>query len=183
MRLDEASDVELVRQFKSGNVKAFDAIVRRFQDRIYRLACIYLHDEQLAADAAQEVFVRSFKGLRRFRFRAAPFTWLYRTTRNVCHEYNRARQYEALLDEPPDMSTVPEQQVAGFDVARQVRSLVARLPARQREVVLLRIFEELSVEETASAMGCRQGTVKALLHKAKNSLKVSARQLGCGDEI
>ena len=150
MSWDEASDVELVRQFKSGDANAFDAIVRRFQDRVYRLACVYLYDEQLAADAAQEVFVRSYKGLRHFRFRAAPFTWLYRATRNVCHEYNRARQHEALLDEPPDMSMAPEQQVTGADVARQVRALVAKLPVRQREVVLLRLFEEVrcSIELT-----------------------------------
>jgi RNA polymerase sigma-70 factor (ECF subfamily) len=182
MSWDDASDVELVRQFKSGNVDAFDAIVRRFQDRIFRLACVYLYDEQLAADAAQEVFVRSYKGLRQFRFRAAPFTWLYRATRNVCHEYNRVRHHEALLDEPPDMSMAPEHQAAGADTARQVRMMVEKLPARQREVVLLRMFEELSVEETASAMGCRQGTVKALLHKAKTKLKISAQQLGYGND-
>ncbi len=126
--------------------------------------------------------MRSYKGLRQFRFRAAPFTWLYRATRNVCHEYNRARQHEALSDEPPDMSMAPEQQATSADVARQVRALVAKLPARQREVVLLRMFEELSVDETAAAMGCRQGTVKALLHKAKSNLKIGAQQLGYGND-
>jgi len=182
MNLDEASDVELVRQFKSGNADAFDVIVRRFQDRIYRLACVYLYDEQLAADAAQEVFVRSYKGLRRFHFRSAPFTWLYRATRNVCHEYNRVRRYEEILDEPVDTSSIPERQVSGADSARQIRTLVGRLPARQREVVMLRIFEELSVRETAAAMGCREGTVKALLHKATNTLKIGAKQRGMSND-
>ena len=182
MNLEEASDVELVRQFKSGNTDAFDAIVRRFQDRVYRLACVYLYDEQLAADAAQEVFVRGFRGLRRFRFRSAPFTWLYRTTRNVCHEYNRIRHGEAMLDEPADMRPVPEEQLAGAEGARQVRALVGKLPERQREVVMLRVFEELSVRETAAAMGCREGTVKALLHKATARLKAGAQQLGMNND-
>ena len=130
-------------------------------------------DEQAAADACQEVFVRGYKGLRRFRFRSAPFTWLYRTTRNVCHEFNRVRRTEALDEEPMDARSVPEHEVAAHDSARRVRQLVSRLPERQREVVMLRMFEDLSVRETALAMGCREGTVKALLHKATSRLRIS----------
>lgn len=171
MTVDEHSDNELVRQFKSGDSRAFDAIVERFQDRIYRLSCVWLYDAQNAADATQEVFVRSYTGLRRFRFRSEPFTWLYRTTRNVCSEFNRVRRAEALEQEPADTSNRPERDVAAYERARQVRQLVARLPARQQEVVMLRIFEDLSVGETARLMRCREGTVKALLHKATNNLK------------
>jgi RNA polymerase sigma-70 factor (ECF subfamily) len=171
MTVDEHSDIELVRQFKSGDSRAFDAIVERFQDRVYRLACVWLYDAQNAPDATQEVFVRSYTGLRRFRFRSEPFTWLYRTTRNVCSEFNRVRRTEALEQEPVDASAAPEQDVTDYERARRVRQTVARLPARQQEVVMLRIFEDLSVGETAKLMGCREGTVKALLHRATNNLK------------
>lgn len=182
MKLDDLSDAELVRQFKAGNHEAFDAIVRRFQDRVFRLASVWLHDEQAAADVTQEVFVRGFKGLRRFRFRSAPFTWLYRVTKNVCREFNRMRRGEALVDEPPDTSSVPDKQVASIDTARRVRKLVEKLPARQREVVMLRIFEDLSVAETSSAMGCREGTVKALLHKATKGLRISMKHTGLDND-
>lgn len=171
MTVDEHSDNELVRQFKSGDSRAFDAIVERFQDRVYRLACVWLYDPQNAADATQEVFVRSYTGLRRFHFRSEPFTWLYRTTRNVCSEFNRVRHGEPLEHEPADAGDAPEREVSDFERARRVRQLVARLPARQQEVVMLRIFEDLSVGETARLMRCREGTVKALLHKATNNLK------------
>ncbi|MDJ0939094.1 MAG: RNA polymerase sigma factor [Woeseiaceae bacterium] len=173
MSLDEKSDEELVRLFKSGDATAFDAIVRRFQDRIYRLASVWLYDPQLAADATQEVFLRGHKGLRSFRFRARPFTWLFRTTRYVCNEFNRQRKAEALDQEPGDTSSVPERQVAEVETAVRIRKLVAGLPERQREVVMLRIFEDMSVRETAAAMNCREGTVKALLHKATNNLKTA----------
>ena len=178
MPLSEKSDVELVTEFKSGNPAAFDAIVERFQDRVYRLACVWLYDSQHAEDAAQEVFMRAHKGLRRFRFRAAPFTWLYRTTRYVCNEFNRRRKAEALDEEPVDHSGDPGKHVADHDTAARVRQLVAGLPERQREVVLLRIFEDLSVAETASAMGCREGTVKALLFKATRRLKLDIETTG-----
>lgn len=182
MSLDDNSDVELVRLFKSGNTAAFDAIVRRFQDRIYRMACVWLYDEQFACDAAQEVFARSYKGLRSFRFRSAPYTWLYRTTKNVCKEFNRVRRTDSLNDEPKDSSLAPDNLLEDFETARRVRQMVAGLPERQREVVLLRIFEDLSVKETAHAMGCREGTVKALLHKATNNMKRTVKSVGIQNE-
>lgn len=176
MSFEGVSDVELVRQFKSGDPRAFDAIVRRFQDRVFRLASVWLYDEQAAADVAQEVFVRGHKGLRSFRFRSAPFTWLYRTTRNVCNEFNRVRKTEPLGEEPQDPGSAPERNVAEYESARRVRRMVQTLPERQQEVVVLRMFEELSVKETAQAMRCSEGTVKALLHKAMQKLKLRVEQ-------
>ena len=172
MTLDHVSDSELVQRFRDGDAGAFDALVRRYQDQVCRMAAVWLYDAQHTTDVAQEVFLRGFKGFKRFRFKAAPFTWLYRTTRNVCHEFNRKRRGEPLDHEPPDPAANPEQEVARYDAARQVRALVAVLPQRQREVVLLRIFEGLSVRDTAAAMSCREGTVKALLHKATARLRL-----------
>ena len=182
MTLDDKTDVELVRLFKKGDDRAFDAIVRRFQDRIFRLASVWLFDAQNAPDAAQEVFVRSHKGLRRFRFRAAPFTWLYRTTRLVCHEFNRRRRTDPLDDEPVDAESSPERHVTEHDAALRVRGFVSELPERQREVVMLRVFEDLSVRDTAQAMGCREGTVKALLHKAMGRLKLDMNEAGFAND-
>ena len=169
---DGESDVELVRRFQRGDSNALDVLVLRHQDRIYRMAAVWLFNDQQAADVVQEVFLRSIRGLGAFRFRSAPFTWLYRTTRNVCHEFNRKRRTEPLETEPDDPSPGVEQQLAQRDAARRVRALLRDLPERQREVVLLRIFEELSVRETARVMGCREGTVKALLHKATTRLRL-----------
>ncbi len=172
MTEDGESDAELVRRFQRGDGDALDTLVRRHQDRLFRLATVWLQQDQYAADVVQEVFLRSIGGLAAFRFRSAPFTWLYRATRNVCHEYNRRRRTEPLAIEPDDPSPGVEQQVARSEAARQVRNMLADLPDRQREVVLLRVFEDLSVRDTARAMGCREGTVKALLHKATSRLRL-----------
>ncbi len=164
--MTEPSDVELVQRFRSGDPEAFETLVRRHQHRLYRLASVWLRDPRQAEDAVQEIFLRAWRGLAGFRFRAAPFTWLYRTARHVCGEYNRGRRAESLEAEPADPADGPERRADDDEAARRVRQLVAVLAPRQREVVMLRIFEELTVAETARAMGCRQGTVKALLHKA-----------------
>jgi RNA polymerase sigma-70 factor (ECF subfamily) len=175
--VESDSDRELVKRFQRGDEQAFASLVRRHQDRIYRLARARLYAPQEAADAAQDVFLRAYKGLRGFLFTAEPFTWLYRTLLNVCNEYNRrlkrdGRLEEGLMADGQD-EAVSEDNNAGTDLAK-IRGLVGGLPGRQQEVVMLRIFEDLSVEETARAMGCRPGTVKALLHKALNNLRAAA---------
>ncbi|MEO1035661.1 MAG: sigma-70 family RNA polymerase sigma factor [Pseudomonadota bacterium] len=170
MANEDASDDELVRRFQRGDALAFDALVRRHQDRLYRLASVWLIDRSRAEDATQEAFLRAYRGLPRFRFRAQPFTWLYRTARLVCNEMNRQRRFEPMPTELPAAGTTADNEADAQLALAHVRSLVADLPPRQREVVLLRIFEECSVRETAMAMGCREGTVKALLNKARTQL-------------
>lgn len=178
MTVQDISDEELVRRFKAGDVRAFDSIVLRFQDRVYRLASVWLYDPQLAADAAQEVFLRSYKGLGRFRFGSTTYTWIYRVTKNVCHEFNRKRRTEQLDDEPTDDRQAPDRDALQADALRRVRELVSQLPERQRDVFLLRVFEEMTVTETAQVLGCREGTVKTLLHRANKKLKLKMQATG-----
>lgn len=170
---DTWTDNALIKRFQRGDTAAFEQFVTRHQDRIFRLATAQLYVTRDAADATQEVFLRAFTGLPGFRFGAEPFTWLYRATKNVCLEFNRRASRTTPL-EAADMLTT-DAGVAGqldaMNVGARVRAVVARLPERQRDVVLLRIFEDLSVAETARALRCREGTVKALLSKAMNSLR------------
>jgi len=172
--MDEQSDKELVKQFRKGNNHAYTLLVKRHQDRIYRLACIYLYHEQDAMDACQEVFMRAYKGLAGFRFQSEPFTWLYRTLRNVCSEYNRkfSRDKYVQHDEEVISNIVDSANTETTQHLIEVREIIKKLPRRQHEVVLLRIFEGLSIEETATTMNCRPGTVKALLNKAQKQLRI-----------
>lgn len=104
----------------------------------------------------------------RFRFRSQTSTWLVRVARNVCREFNRRKRGEPLSSEyEPSFEEDPGRD----ETIASVRRLVAHLPPRQKEVVALRYFEELSVADTAAAMACRPGTVKALLHKALARLR------------
>jgi len=168
------SDKDLIKQFLAGDQNAFNSFVQRHQDRIYRLACAKLYASDDAVDAAQEAFLRAYKGFGRFRFQAEPFTWLYRTLENVCNEFNRRavrdrKIGQMLLEQNPINEAVAD----GSEELhmQQVRQLTHRLPKRQQEVVLLRIFEGMSVEETAQTLKCSTGTIKANLHKAVNNLR------------
>lgn len=167
----EPDDTELVRRYQAGDADACTALLTRHQDRLFRLALGWLANPNDAEDAVQEVFIRALKGLSAFRFRAAPATWFYRTCRLVCHEHNRRRRHEPIDREP----AAPGFDPAEFEQRRQVHAKVHAaldgLTDRQRDVVLLRKFEDLSVRETAAIMRCREGTVKALLHKAMAALR------------
>jgi RNA polymerase sigma-70 factor (ECF subfamily) len=171
--LRQDSDEQLVRRFQRGDMSAFESFIERHQDRIHRLASAWLYSPDAAADAAQDVFLRALTGLPRFRFRATPFTWLYRTLRNVCHEYNRRSADRPLSVEERDL-IVTDESPRKVDNERRLERLLARvatLPERQREVLMLRIFEDMSVEDTARTLGCRPGTVKAQLSRALGRLR------------
>ena len=77
--MQQDSDATLVRRIQKGDAAAFTALVERYQDRIYRLATGMLYAPDAAADATQEVFMRAYTGLPRFRFGSSVYTWLYAT--------------------------------------------------------------------------------------------------------
>ena len=175
------SDEMLVRAFQQGDRDAFAQFVERHQDRVFRLSELWLDRAELAPDALQETFARSYRGLLRFRFRAAPTSWLLRVCRNVCWEMNRRYRREVPLEADGALLPGDAQADADWlrdDAQRRIHRWLAALPARQREVVTLRKLEELSVTETARVMGCRPGTVKALLHKAMAALERAALDEG-----
>ncbi len=180
----ELSDRQLVKQFQKGDSVALDVFIRRHQDRLMRIALVTLYAAKDAEDAVQETFLRAYKGLSSFRFSAEPFTWMYRTLKNVCSELNKKQtRFQNSSDYGNVEDTLRQEQdemgegFATFQLAAQVRKLVDGLPPQQREVVLLRVFEELSVQHTAKILGCKEGTVKAHLHKAMKNLRIGSEQL------
>ncbi len=173
MQHDEPDDASLVRAFQRGEVAAFSRFVDRHTARLYRLASVWLYDRSLAADVVQETLARSYRGLWKFRFRAEPATWLTRVCRNICHEQNRYTSRHLPMQ---DLTEMIEAGGENADTAssdeRLPLALLDRLPPRQRDAVVLRVLEGLSVAETARVMGCRAGTVKAHLHKALANLRI-----------
>lgn len=174
--MSEIDDAELVRRYQQGDARAFAEFAARHRDRVYRVARHWLRHPGDAEDVVQEVFMRSLGGLTGFLFRAQPTTWLLRVTRNVCRETNRKVRRHLDVDDPAIQDALGSDGQAGADDHAQLRRHVRALPARQRDVVILRIFEELSVADTARALGCREGTVKAHLHKAIENLRQRMEQ-------
>jgi RNA polymerase sigma-70 factor (ECF subfamily) len=170
-----ASDEQALRRFLAGDAAAFDELVRRHQDRVFRLALAHLGDREEARDASQEVFLRAFRGLRTWRFEARVGTWLFRLTLNVCRELRRRRLSERLKQSRFLRLVWPNRRSEAEHAARAdstgVGRLVDGLPPRQKETVLLRVYQELSVAETAAVLGVPEGTVKSNFFKAMRTLR------------
>jgi RNA polymerase sigma-70 factor (ECF subfamily) len=168
-------DRALVEAFQRGRHEAFDVIVERHQRQVYHLCYRFVGNHEDAADLAQDVFVRAFKGLKRFKRDAALGTWLYRVSVNVC--LNRAavkRPRSAPLDDAPrpDPAAVdPLQHVVQGERAEQVRHAIRQLPPKQRATVMLRVYQDLSHEEISRVLGTSVGAAKANFFHALGNLR------------
>jgi RNA polymerase sigma-70 factor (ECF subfamily) len=133
--IDRLDDAELVSRILAGETPLFESIVRRHQDRVYGIACRFLGRGAEAEDAAQEVFLRAYRGLEGFKGNAKLSTWLYRIAFNLCTDALRRRGSPVLraetLDERaeiPDNRSCPE----AAAVSSEEREAVARAGRRDR---------------------------------------------------
>lgn len=173
--LQAADDLALVRACVQGSREAFDVIVERHRRAVYQLCYRYLANHEDASDLAQDVFLRAYRGLGRFKGEASLGTWLYRIAVNVCLNRLAAKvPAAASIDEaqPADRGADdPAQATLRGEQRRRVRSAIARLPKRQRTVLLLRVYQELPHQEIARILGSSVGAVKANFFHALVNLK------------
>jgi len=179
------SDLLLVERVRErDDARAFDEIVRRHKNRIFSYVCRMTHDAPDAEDLTQEVFIRAFQSIGRFRADAAVDTWLYRIATNlVIDRFRRVKrtpqQWEPLDAEDDtigalpdtDRDSDPEATAQLGELQLQVRKAVSTLPPKLRGAVVLHDIEGLSYEEVAEALGCPVGTVKSRLFNGRNLLR------------
>lgn len=173
-------DLELVERHRYGDPKAFTEIYNRFSDMVYHLALRMAGDPDLAQDLTQEVFVRVFRGLGRFRCRSSLKTWVYRVCLNHCRSrLGRRRYWEEPLPEessPQERHMVdpgrgPEELAMAGDAGRRVAAALVRLDAVFREAVILRDLEGLSYQEIAQVLRVRIGTVRSRIARGREQLR------------
>jgi RNA polymerase sigma-70 factor (ECF subfamily) len=167
-------DLPLVERFRAGERRAFDELVRRHQRAIFTVARRYLRNDADAADIAQQTFVRAFKALDGFRGAASVRSWLYRIAINLAlnHVRDHAREKAQEIEENrlTTNATGPQRIIAGEDAAR-LRAAVAELPPKQRMVLELRVFDDLSFREVAELADCTENAAKVNFHYAVKRLK------------
>jgi RNA polymerase sigma-70 factor (ECF subfamily) len=171
--LSPEGERELVEACRRGDREAFDQLVLRYQRDIYRLCYRYVNHPEDANDLAQEVFLKAWRAMGRFRGESRFSTWLYRIAVNACLNYRALRrpQTRELAESLPDPGRGAESAVESEDESRRVREAVARLPERQRATLILKVYHELSHEEVAGVMGTSVGTVKSNLFHALANLR------------
>lgn len=185
-------DLALVQRALAGEGNAFRLIMRRNNQRLYRLARGIVHDDSEAEDVVQEAYVRAFAHLRDFRGDASLSTWLSRIAINEALGRVRNARRQADLDpgvETPTEAQVipfplnaefdPERNVAQRQIVQLVEAAIDALPDEFRTVFVARVVEGLSIEETADLLDIVPETVKTRLHRARVMIRKQLdRQIG-----
>ncbi len=184
----EPSDELLAAQAAAGDDHAFEAIVDRYQQRVFRLACRLTSDTD-APDVLQETFLQVYRHLPTFRGESRFGTWLYRIATNAAlmHRRARARRPTESLEEflprfdaaGQHLGTPAELQLASradelLDrqaLAEKARAVIARLPDLYRDAFVLRDLEELPTSEVAELLGVEPATVRQRVHRARLMLR------------
>lgn len=168
---------EAITKCQKGEPEAFGFLVEKYKRRAYftALALVGSHDDAL--DLSQEAFVRAYRSIGKYNTRYRFFTWLYRILRNLClnHLRNNRRRAE-ILQEAGDSVTGknpenPSLLVERDEVKEAVWSALSDLKAHEREIIILRDFQELSYREISDALDCPLGTVMSRLFHARKALK------------
>lgn len=183
---ETVSDSELVSRFKKGDETAFSSIVLKYRERLTRVACSILGNENDAMDISQEVFVKAYFNLKNFREDSSLYTWMYRILYNLCISSLRRKKIISFLsldafDEPKDIvSKMPD---PGVEYERKEFSLAVEkaletLPLRQRMVFIMKQIDCLKHEEIAGIIGITEGAVKASYFQAVKKLQNLLKNYG-----
>jgi RNA polymerase sigma-70 factor (ECF subfamily) len=185
----ETADTELVALAQNGDLDAFEALVNRYERRVYSLALRMLRQEQDAEDVTQQAFLSAMENLGRFRGDASFSTWLLRIATHAALKVIRKRKgldtvsLEQATEEEDSYGTIPhpeyiadwrqspEELVRKNEVQRLLDDALAKLDEKHRLVFLLRDVEGLSVKETAEALGLSEANTKVRLLRARLQLR------------
>lgn len=163
---------QLLTSARDGNELAFEELMRLFSGEIYRLANGVLASPEQASDVMQEVFIKFYKSLGRIRSANAIRSWLRRVTLNRCYDLLKSRGREVDFDEhlaPGCMQRADSWSSA--ELSQILKQALDLLSTRQRVALVLTCQLGMSSEEASDDMGCSAGTVRALVYKARKTLK------------
>jgi RNA polymerase sigma-70 factor (ECF subfamily) len=173
----DVQDEWLVRRSRAGDREAFGQLVSRHQSAVYRVVRGILGDPAESEDVAQEVFLKAYANLARFRGDSSLFTWLYRIAVN---EALRARKRRPLptLEALPETEVPPSEPDAEGDAPTlaTLQRMLAKLPDDYRAIVTLRDLEGLSYQEIAETLEIPIGTVESRLFRARQDLRALWRK-------
>lgn len=142
--------------------------LNEYGDLINRTCCLILGDRALGEDAAQETFIRAWKSMARYKGDASPKTWLTHIAINVCHNVRRTAWFRR-----HDRSVTPEElPLPAPEEDRTLFLIVQQLPEKHRQVIILRYFQGMSLDEAAQALGISRSAVHHRLQRALQALRI-----------
>lgn len=166
-------DRELIQEFQNGDEEAFNELVRRYLDLVHGFFQKITNDEMEAEDLAQNVFIKLFKSLKKFRFESEFNTYLYRVNANTAYTYFKRNKWRNILhlDQTDEPSYVDNQQDREWK-KEELWNAISKLPKKQRLVVMMRISEMLPFKDIGNILHMSEGTAKVNFHHGVKRIKV-----------
>ncbi len=178
------NDEALVAQCRAGNRRAFGELVGKYEERIYYLALRLLGDEDDSWDVSQEVFLRAYRGIGRFRGGSTFKTWLYTIAHNIIKNRYRSSHRRTMVpldDGQPEERDDEMELMIQSERAELLRAAIRDLPYKQRMTLTLRTYDGLSHREIAEVLGCSEGAAKVNFHHAVMKLREKLLPAGKGE--
>jgi RNA polymerase sigma-70 factor (ECF subfamily) len=181
-----SADTDLISRAAGGDPSAFQALVERHRSMVYRVAYQFAGNHHDAEDIAQDVFIKVYRSLDRFRQDAQLTSWMYRIVMNACIDHRRRQRSaiaapfgdeaeQRMLNTPED-TPGPEDRAYAGELGQVLESEIGRLPSGQRVVFVMRHHQGMKLCEIADALGLAEGTVKRQLHAAVHRLRQALTQ-------
>lgn len=186
----DQEDLEKVRAFLQGDTQAFEFLFDKYRERIHAVAYRMVKDREDALEVTQEVFIRAYQGLHKFKTDSKFFTWLYRIAVNRSIDFIRSRKARPTVSMPhneegPLSASVadgkaeePSLRTELKEISEAVYRAVNELSEKHRAVFLLHAVEQLSYKEIAEVVGCSLGTVMSRLFYSRKKLQQHLEQSG-----
>ncbi|NOG44496.1 MAG: sigma-70 family RNA polymerase sigma factor [Calditrichaeota bacterium] len=174
------SETEILLRCKKGDKHAFGILVNLYKKRAYFSALGFVHDRDRALDLSQEAFVKVWQSIKKIDPDRKFFTWYYTILKNVClndlrKKTNQPRPYSEFIDFDPEEikdSTVDiSKTLENDELKKLIWDAINKLNKNEKEILLLREFQDLSYTEISEVLNCPQGTVMSRLYSARKTLK------------
>jgi RNA polymerase sigma-70 factor, ECF subfamily len=172
----EATDHKLMAAVAQGDEEAFEEIVLRHQETVWKVAYRFLGDRMEAEDVAQEAFLRVLEASGRYRAKTSFRTYLYRIVTHLCIDRSRKRRPIMVADLPDisDPSLDPVQDLIGREQRMAIQGALDSLPPNQKAALILKHYQGLSYAEIATVLGITTKAVEGLIGRAKTTLQTSS---------
>lgn len=178
---------KLVIAAQNGDRSAFEELVYRYDKNVLGIAYSFINNNEDAKDIYQEVFLRVFKGIKKFEFRSEFSTWLYRITTNVCLTYRSQKKkyaYTSLDDEPDEEDSnprslantltdnrTPANDAMDSEISTKIEKGLDKLSPQQRLVFTMKHYKGYKIKEISIMMNCSEGTIKNYLFMATQRMR------------
>jgi len=178
---NQTPDEELIKKIATGDKQLFEIIIRRYNQRLYRIGMSILNNDLEVEEAMQAAYISAYEHLSQFEYRSAFGTWLTRIMLNQCYKARREHMRSVSFPQdniniPQDSQNVinmrtPENVIDSKQLHEALQNAITQLPEKYRLVFVLREIEDLSVQETADVTGIQTSNVKVRLNRAKAMLR------------